>query len=1191
MADGDIKIVLSFDDRNYTVRIKDAAKELSAFQARADKTGESVKRMEQHMTSLGTSFRHAVQFFGMARFAVLDFYNVFLQLPQHILKTSGELERMTKLMEGLSKATDDATRKAEALSNTKFIIQTSLSAPFDVKALSDSFVKMKAGGLDPLDGSFKALIDSVARFGGTSETLHRASIAIQQMAGKGVISMEELRQQLGEAVPDAMKLMAESMGMTVGKLVDHISKGQVQSDAALKRLALAMTIHNAGQASAMMDTWVGALSQLKTYFTLFEAEVANSGFSTSMKLAIQEINAALNSPEGREGARELGRALGMIVDGLVTSVKALYEYRDAIKMAGGAILAVWGAEKISSLIVNATRAEMGFTALSIANAKARQTAAAAEAATKITTTATLTALTAELTAAQALQASLERSHRAGANIKIMQQATLIQQTQVLIAEEMALIAVRNKAMTQIPPMTRLLGFISGPIFLITTALTLGAVAWEIWGNKAKSAIEKAKLNADAGTGTKDDLATLNQLKGTSQANLEDAEKALAKMGDKEYDARSPLGKKKARLLEDVKKYSQEIRNVNQDIRNVEAAVAKTESEARIAVLNKVNESEVKKIATQFQEKREAINKAEKEELLKTTNPAEILKIQQKAIDARTAIGKEDLAAQYVYQSAQVKLAEDAVRAAETNGSKDVAVLRDVLARREELFKTTAAQYKDSNLYGTAVLTAGKGDKKGRKDTEPQDPLADAIASQKGDLNKAQITLGNLGKDVITFQDRRDAIAADMLGELASGKWDRTDKKGVKSRPGIDETQVQESIDLRAKIEQSNNARKAELVLLKDKKDIESELQESAERLASDLPAQASNLKSLASAYAALGATLTLEEKALIGQGFELEVQDRMVMLATANINTYTRALMEKNRELEIGIFIGTESETREFAYANAVRKSREEIDAKVRDLREQGLTEEQISARTLQLRETQNKNLLLMQQQHSLNMRTPMEKMAQDWKDSAKAMGEATAKWANDGVEAIINFTKTGKFEFKSFVESILTDMLRIQLRKSLADPLAGLLGSIGKAAVGALIGSPGGTTAGVSTDFSLAAGQTSGLGLKFANGGVMTSAGKMPLNMYSKGGIANSPQMAMFGEGRMNEAYVPLPDGRSIPVSMKGNSGSNVQINVINQSGTPVNAQQQGGARFDGEKMILDVVLSAMNRPGAFRDGVKGAM
>lgn len=63
-----------------------------------------------------------------------------------------------------------------------------------------------------------------------------------------------------------------------------------------------------------------------------------------------------------------------------------------------------------------------------------------------------------------------------------------------------------------------------------------------------------------------------------------------------------------------------------------------------------------------------------------------------------------------------------------------------------------------------------------------------------------------------------------------------------------------------------------------------------------------------------------------------------------------------------------------------------------------------------------------------------------------------------------------------------------------------------------------------------------------FATGGAMTSRGPVPLNAYVTGGIADTPQMALFGEGRMPEAYVPLPDGKRIPVAMSqpanGDSG-----------------------------------------------------
>ena len=66
------------------------------------------------------------------------------------------------------------------------------------------------------------------------------------------------------------------------------------------------------------------------------------------------------------------------------------------------------------------------------------------------------------------------------------------------------------------------------------------------------------------------------------------------------------------------------------------------------------------------------------------------------------------------------------------------------------------------------------------------------------------------------------------------------------------------------------------------------------------------------------------------------------------------------------------------------------------------------------------------------------------------------------------------------------------------------------------------------------------------ALGGVMSGNGPVPLRKYARGGIANSPQLAMFGEGSTPEAYVPLPDGRSIPVSMKG-GGNKVKVDSVN--------------------------------------------
>jgi hypothetical protein len=71
-----------------------------------------------------------------------------------------------------------------------------------------------------------------------------------------------------------------------------------------------------------------------------------------------------------------------------------------------------------------------------------------------------------------------------------------------------------------------------------------------------------------------------------------------------------------------------------------------------------------------------------------------------------------------------------------------------------------------------------------------------------------------------------------------------------------------------------------------------------------------------------------------------------------------------------------------------------------------------------------------------------------------------------------------------------------------------------------------------------------------FAGGGIMTQYGELPLRHYQGGGMATSPQVAVFGEGSSPEAYVPVPSGR-IPVELRTPANSNqrpvqVTINVM---------------------------------------------
>jgi len=175
-----------------------------------------------------------------------------------------------------------------------------------------------------------------------------------------------------------------------------------------------------------------------------------------------------------------------------------------------------------------------------------------------------------------------------------------------------------------------------------------------------------------------------------------------------------------------------------------------------------------------------------------------------------------------------------------------------------------------------------------------------------------------------------------------------------------------------------------------------------------------------------------------------------------------------------------------------------------------------------------------------------------------------------------------------------------------------GIAGSIGSSATAFAGGSAGPT--GVSM------GGAGGVGIKVANannlgwyaptsfnanGGIVTSNGEIDLHKYARGGIANSPQLAVFGEGSMPEAFVPLPDGRSIPVSFRGNGtgesvgGNNISIviNVSNTNNTSTETQSSDATSAGKDssdmaklanriKMLVRQEIVTQSRPGGLLAG-----
>lgn len=335
-----------------------------------------------------------------------------------------------------------------------------------------------------------------------------------------------------------------------------------------------------------------------------------------------------------------------------------------------------------------------------------------------------------------------------------------------------------------------------------------------------------------------------------------------------------------------------------------------------------------------------------------------------------------------------------------------------------------------------------------------------------------------------------------------------------------------------------------------------------------------------------------------------------------NVREYTKAvgdktLAEKRANAEkLKITADTEQKIRELAYtqlnedsehqSNLVRLGRisqadadqvlnEQLRAYI-EFAQRELNEAQLSAtQRLQV----EKNLVEAQQKlweaAGRNLRTSLQEGARQYSlqvvnygDLAKSTFDSTMSSINSSFTSHLEAMATGtesfgkglKNIFKDITNSIIKMLVNLSFQQYVQPKLQSLFGGVvnGLGAIGAGRGGVSSFASGGS--FSSAfTGNSFG---KFASGGVA------PAGMTLVG--ENGPELLQFNSS--HRIY-----NASQTRKMIGGEGANkVTVNIINQSGQQLDSQQQE-TKFDGEQMIVDVVVSSlMTNKGGMRDAIKAA-
>lgn len=158
--------------------------------------------------------------------------------------------KTTAKMEGLEQAIKFSGGN-EGAANLEFLKSkiTELSLPME--AAMEGF-KTLSGGLtgtgieNQANKIFAAMSEASTVMKLSGDETKGALLALGQMASKGVVSMEELRGQLGERLPGAFMIAADAMGVTQTKFIEMVEKGDVLAKDFLPRFADALHEHFAG---------------------------------------------------------------------------------------------------------------------------------------------------------------------------------------------------------------------------------------------------------------------------------------------------------------------------------------------------------------------------------------------------------------------------------------------------------------------------------------------------------------------------------------------------------------------------------------------------------------------------------------------------------------------------------------------------------------------------------------------------------------------------------------------------------------------------------------------------------------------------------------------------------------------------------------------------------------------------------
>lgn len=315
--------------REFNRELSNAQREFDELNRRVNSADRAVQRFNRNVGNYPKqAFKGLKDLIGA--FGIAGGVTLFASLAKDIFETTKEIQSLDLALKQVVQ-TNELFAQSQA-----FLSRISEAYGVNINDLTKQFTQFYVSAKDKISGrEIEQIFESITKAGATmglsTEQQERAFMALNQMMSKGTIQAEELRGQLGEALPGALSIMAKSLGVSEKKLGDMMKNGELLAADVLPKFAKQLEITYGIEQVQRVETLSAAQGRLSNSWiefvrTLNESETG--GITQFFSTILSGVNFVL------QGLVDINKSLKSIRTEFINDATAsTTQYLNAVEKA------------------------------------------------------------------------------------------------------------------------------------------------------------------------------------------------------------------------------------------------------------------------------------------------------------------------------------------------------------------------------------------------------------------------------------------------------------------------------------------------------------------------------------------------------------------------------------------------------------------------------------------------------------------------------------------------------------------------------------------------------------------------------------------------------------------------------------------------------------------------------------------